>query len=58
MICMKCDRELEPSKVNLDYLGHQVTQEFLTCPVCGNLFIPESIVSEKMLNVEMELEDK
>lgn len=58
MICVRCDRELEPSKVNLNYLGHQVTQEFLVCPVCGNLFIPEDIVSDKMQKVEEELEDK
>lgn len=58
MICVKCDRELEASKVNLEYLGHRITQEFLVCPSCGNLFIPEDIVKDKMQKVEIELEDK
>ncbi|MCL1896474.1 MAG: hypothetical protein FWG03_08010 [Clostridiales bacterium] len=58
MICLKCDKELVPKKVNLDYLGHRVTQEFLACPVCGNLFIPEDVVAGKMQKVEAQLEDK
>ena len=58
MICVKCDVELTPSKVNLDYLGHRITQEFLACPICGNLFIPEEIVSDKMQKLEIQLEDK
>jgi len=58
MICARCNVELKPTKVNLDYLGHRVTEEFLVCPVCGNLFIPEDLVSGKMLKVEAQLEDK
>jgi len=58
MICLKCHRELEVSKVNLKYLNHRVTQEFLCCPVCGNLFIPESVVVNNMRKIEMALEDK
>lgn len=58
MWCVKCDRELEPAKLTLNYLGHQITQEFPRCPVCGNVFIPEEIVAGKMLQVEYMLEDK
>ncbi|MCL1895489.1 MAG: hypothetical protein FWG03_02980 [Clostridiales bacterium] len=58
MICLKCDKELVPKKVNLDYLGHRVTHEFLVCPDCGNLFIPEDVVLDKMQKVEARLEDK
>ena len=58
MICMKCEKELIPSKVNLDYLGHRITHEFPVCPVCGNLYIPEDIVSEKIQKIESQLEDK
>ena len=58
MICLKCNQELEPSKVNLEYLNHRVTQEFLCCPACGNLFIPEDVVINKMQKIERALEDK
>ena len=58
MICLKCDKELVPTKVSLDYLGHRITHEFLACPVCGNLFIPEDVVLDKMQKVESRLEDK
>ena len=58
MLCFKCNLELEPSKVNLEYIGHRVVQEFLRCPGCGNMFIPESDVLNKMQKVEMALEDK
>ena len=58
MICLKCNVELAPSKVNLDYLGNRVVHEFLVCPKCGNLYIPENIVNDKMLKLESKLEDK
>ena len=58
MICVNCDKELEPTKINLNYLGHRITHEFPACPVCGNLFISEEIVTGKMYEVETELEDK
>ena len=58
MICVKCNKELVPTKVNLDYLGHRITAEFLACPLCGNKYIPEKIVSDKMHKIEAQLEDK
>jgi len=58
MICVKCNVELVPKKINLDYLGHRVVHEFLVCPECGNLLIPEDVVNEKMLRLETQLEDK
>lgn len=58
MWCVKCDKQLEPANVTLNYLGHQITHEFPRCPVCGNVFISEEIVMGKMLQVEYVLEDK
>ena len=58
MICVRCDKELEPANVNMDYMGKRITEEFLVCPVCGNLYIPEKVVTEKMHKVEARLEDK
>lgn len=56
--CACCKVQLQPQKRNLDYLGHRVTHEFLCCPVCGELYIPEELVSGRMREVETMLEDK
>jgi len=58
MICARCKIELVPTKVNLDYLGHRITESFPVCPKCGNVYIPESVASEKMQKIEAALEDK
>jgi len=58
LICSKCNKELEPESINLEYLGHRMTHQFLTCPVCKMVYIPENIVNGKMHQVETELEDK
>ncbi len=58
LICSLCGVPLEPRKINLRYLGHQVSSEFPTCPKCGNMYIPEEIVTGKIRALETELEDK
>ncbi|NTV91692.1 MAG: DNA-binding protein [Clostridiales bacterium] len=58
LFCVKCKVKMEPADVNLEYLGHRMTHKFPVCPVCGQIFIPEDIVSGKMHQVETELEDK
>lgn len=58
LYCARCNVELQPQKLNLDYLGHRVSNEFLCCPVCGEPYIPEEIVSGRMREVEIMLEDK
>lgn len=58
LICAKCKVQLEPKKINLNYLGHRVTHEFMCCPVCGQPYISEDIVNGKMHEVETMLEDK
>ncbi|MGI6361425.1 MAG: DVU_1557 family redox protein [Bacillota bacterium] len=57
-ICSKCKVEMVMKNIKLNYLGHNATHDFLACPQCGNLYIPEDIVLSKMLKVETELEDK
>ena len=57
-ICKKCDVELAMKSVRLDYLGHSVANDFLCCPECGVIYIPEDIASGKMQKLEMTLEDK
>ncbi|MGI5892395.1 MAG: DVU_1557 family redox protein [Bacillota bacterium] len=58
LICLKCNIEMVPTEINLEYLGHRMTHEFLSCPNCNNLYIPEELVVGKMHKVETELEDK
>jgi uncharacterized protein with PIN domain len=58
LICHKCNRELEPAVVNLEYLGHRMTYQLPRCPGCGLTYISEDVVVNKIQSAEMELEDK
>ena len=41
-ICMKCNRELVEENVNLHYMGFQMANNFLRCPVCKQVLIPRT----------------
>jgi hypothetical protein len=58
LICGKCNRLLEKGKVAGSYLGAEFPVELLRCPGCGLVFVPESLATGKMLQVEQALEDK
>ncbi len=58
IICMKCNVELVESKVSFSYLKHNFDTKLLRCPVCGQVYIPESLVKGKMSEVEKALEEK
>ena len=58
MICSLCNLELTPANVNFSYLGHSFRAEAPRCPGCGQVFISEKLVKERIAAVEMELEDK
>ena len=58
LICGKCNVQMIPDAVTLNYLKHQMKHVFLKCPVCGQIYIPEEIVTGKMKEVETLLEDK
>ena len=58
MICCHCNRELVPKQTFFQYLGHNFHTDILSCPECGEVFIPESLVKGRMAEVEQELEDK
>lgn len=58
LVCLKCDRALVYENTNLYYLGHRVSEKFLRCPVCKQVYIPEDIALGKMAEVEESLEDK
>ncbi len=58
LICAKCNVEMKPGKVRASYLGSEFPIELLKCPVCGMVYVPESLAMGKMLKVEQALEDK
>ena len=58
LICLKCNCKLEYENTNLYYITYTVSEKFLRCPQCKQVFIPEEIVLGKMVEVEETLEDK
>jgi len=57
-ICCKCNEKLVFQKVNFSYLGRDFSNDMLKCPKCGQVYIPESVVNDKMAYVERALEGK
>ena len=57
-VCAKCNRPLEPAKVDVSYLGNAYPVELLQCKQCGQVFVPEELALGKMAEVEKTLEDK
>jgi hypothetical protein len=58
IICYRCQKELKPTKTYLSYLGHSFFADILKCSECGEVYIPEELVKERIAEVEMQLEDK
>jgi hypothetical protein len=49
---------MKMSKANLLYLESTINYDFLACPECGAIYIPEELVEGKIHEIEMALEDK
>jgi hypothetical protein len=58
LICNKCNLALVSAKGKVSYLGNEFTIDLLRCPGCGFTYVPESLATGKMLQVEQALEDK
>lgn len=58
ILAPKCNLELEERKVTFSYLERQVSHPIMRCPGCGQVFIPESLVKDKMMPLEKALEEK
>ena len=56
--CAKCDLDLVMAPATLEYLGHSFEAELPRCPGCGQILIEEKLVQERIVKVEMMLEDK
>nr|WP_321467037.1 CLJU_RS11820 family redox protein [uncultured Desulfobulbus sp.] len=57
-LCAECQQPLQPTKVQVNYLKSAFHVELMACPKCGFTFVPESLATGKMLEVEQLLEDK
>jgi ribosomal protein S27AE len=56
--CGQCGVPLQISSVTVSYLGNAFPVDLLTCPSCGQVFVPEALAMGNMLEVEKMLEDK
>ena len=57
-MCCKCNVEMVEQKVKFDYMNVNLTHDVPQCPVCGQIYLSEETVSEKIYNVEKQLEEK
>ena len=58
LVCQKCSIPLESGRVMVQYLENAFPVELPRCPQCGQVFVPETLATGKMLDVEKALEDK
>ena len=58
IICDKCGVEMEMIEVSFDYLSRGFRHKVPRCPECGQVSLPEDLVTGKMADVESMIEDK
>lgn len=58
LVCHACNVPLQQVKTNFSYLRHTFSAEVPRCPHCGMVYLPESLVRDRMIPVEQLLEDK
>ena len=58
IICVKCNEPLIKSRTNFEYLNHEMHADVLKCPSCGQVYLSEDMVKDRILKVETSIEDK
>ena len=58
VLCRRCGVEMEPAETYFEYLGHGLHTRLPRCPKCGEVYIPEEMVTGKIAEIERALEDK
>lgn len=58
LICDRCDVEMELIEVQFRYLTRDFRYKVPRCPVCGQVSLPEELVTGKMADVEAMIEEK
>lgn len=58
LICDKCKVEMEEADVQFSYLDRTFRHKVSRCPKCGQVCLPEELVTGRMREVESLMEDK
>ena len=58
IICAKCNVPLVIAKGKFNYLGHELHSDVPRCPVCGQIYLSEKLVKERIQKIEASVEDK
>lgn len=58
LICDACQVELEEMEAQFTYLDKFFHHKALRCPACGQVYLPETLVLDKMQVVEKQMEEK
>ncbi len=58
IVCQRCRLPLANARTKLSYQGVNFEADLLTCPGCGEVFVPEELALGKMHELEITLEDK
>jgi len=58
IMCAKCDVELTSMKADFQYMRFTFNREVLVCPSCGQVYLSEQLVNEKVKEVEKTFEEK
>lgn len=58
LICDKCNIEMELIEVQFKYLSRSFRYKVPRCPNCGQVSLPEELVTGRMSEVEAMIEEK
>ena len=58
IVCKKCDCKLVEAKAKFLYLNREMHSDVLKCPECGQVYLSEKIVEDRIKQIESALEDK
>ena len=58
IFCGKCKVELILKKVDFQYMRFTFNHEVPVCPVCGQVYLSEKLVNEKVKELEKNFEEK
>ncbi|HHX14402.1 MAG TPA: hypothetical protein GX726_05560 [Clostridiales bacterium] len=58
LICSRCQLELEEAEAQFSYLNSSMRHKVKRCPSCGQVYLPESLVTGRMRELEDALEEK
>ena len=58
IMCARCGVKLEQELITFEYFGHKLQKEIPCCPLCGQAYVSPELAAGKMLEAEMEMEDK